>query len=67
MVENTRFEKDEKTKNVSIYFNNKKIGNVNDKNKFELFTRKNKAYVDEFKSMMEKQNKNMNLMNIWKK
>ena len=32
----------------------KKIGNVNDNNEPELFTRKNKKYIDEFNDYMKK-------------
>ena len=40
--------------NISIVFKGKKIGNVNDNLEPELFSRKNKKYVDEFNDYMKK-------------
>ena len=53
LLDNTVFFRDPKG-NVYIVFKGKKIGNVNDNNKPELFTRKNKKYVDEFNDYMKK-------------
>ena len=56
LLDNTVFFRDPKG-NVYIVFKGKKIGNVNDNNKPELFTRKNKKYVDEFNDYMKKSKK----------
>ena len=57
MLDKTEFVFDEKNKNYSIIFRGKKIGNVNDNNEPELFTKKNKKYVDEFNDYMKKAKK----------
>ena len=51
LLDETRFEK--RNDNIEIYFRDKKIGIYKDK-KLNLFTRKNKAFVKEFKDVIEK-------------
>ena len=53
LLDKTVFVRDQKG-NVSIIFKGEKIGNVNTNNEPELFTRKNKKYVDEFNDYMKK-------------
>ena len=53
LLNNTVFVRDQKG-NVSIVFKGEKIGNVNKNLEPELFIRKNKKYVDEFKDNMKK-------------
>ena len=53
LLDKTVFVRDQKG-NVSINFKGEKIGNVNTNNEPELFTRKNKKYVDEFNDYMKK-------------
>ena len=56
LLDKTSFVRDQKG-NVSIIFKGEKIGNVNTNNEPELFTRKNKKYVDEFNDYMKKAKK----------
>ena len=56
LLDKTTFVRDQKG-NVSIIFKGEKIGNVNTNNEPELFTRKNKKYVDEFNDYMKKAKK----------
>ena len=56
LLDNTVFVKDQpgnQTENISIVFKGKKIGNVKNLEP-ELFSRKNKKYVDEFNDNMKK-------------
>ena len=53
LLDNTVFVRDP-SGNTSIEFKGKKIGNVDNNLKPELFSRKNKKYVDEFNDYMNK-------------
>ena len=53
MLDNTEFIKKENGK-VSIYFEGKQIGNVNENNEPELYTKKNRKYVDKFVDALRK-------------
>ena len=55
LLDNTEFVKNEKGK-VSIYFKGKQTGNVNQNDKPELYTKKNKQYVDKFVNALRKSN-----------
>ena len=53
LLDNTVFVRDP-SENIFIVFKVKKIGNINKNLEFELFSRKNKKYVDEFNDNMKK-------------
>ena len=53
LLDNTEFVKNEKGK-FSIYFEGKQIGNVNENDEAELYTKRNGKYVDKFVDALRK-------------